>query len=532
MKIKIKNSLVLLLVFLFGIYFEKFEIKNKTNNFFSNIIEDSSRVIFSLFSNESLELFIPQEEFEKLANVRNKALVNQLLNEEINEWSKGKIIYNDQSRNIKIKLKGTFSDHWSDKNRWSFQIKINNDSKFFNGVERFNLQSPETSSFIYEWLLMKAFEKEKLIYLETKYYDLVVNGKIFGTYMFQDAISEEVLKKNNKKVGPIIGFTKENYIEEKKASIKLSSVNAVGSLNSIEDTFWRAKIEPVQYSDLINNKTDNSLEESIKLLESFRQLKKNTSETFDVNKLAKIMALRAALGSSEFDYRDIKFYFNPDTNFLEPISKEAHINLKFNYKEYYYSWWIDSSNIRPDKPSGKNFFLDTIYKDKKFYEQFLRELNNFTKYNYYENLINENYKDFVKYLKMQKNSYINEDIFSEDQLEINRLRIQEFLNPTYCLNIYFVEYKNDILKLNISNLHRLPVEVLGIEFKSGQKIILKNNYYIEGKIPQKPTLNQVYDFTCLNQNCNKDSAEEILVTYRILGQEKVYKEKISKEYYK
>jgi len=312
----------------------------------------------------------------------------------------------------------------------------------------------------------------------------------------------------------------------------LNSVNAVGSLNSIEDTFWRAKIEPVQYSELINNKADNSLEESIKLLESFRQLKKNTSETFDVNKLAKIMALRAALGSSEFDYRDIKFYFNPDTNFLEPISKEAHINLKFNYKEYYYSWWIDSSNIRPDKPSGKNFFLDTIYKDKKFYEQFLRELNNFTKYNYYENLINENYKDFVKYLKMQKNSYINEDIFSEDQLEINRLRIQEFLNPTYCLNIYFVEYKNDILKLNISNLHRLPVEVLGIEFKSGQKIILKNNYYIVGKIPQKPTLNQVYDFTCLNLNCNKDSADEILVTYRILGQEKVYKEKISKEYYK
>ena len=105
-------------------------------------------------------------------------------------------------------------------------------------------------------------------------------------------------------------------------SQRLDRLNAVDSLNGIEDTFWRAKIEPVQFSDdLLGTKQEEYLQKAIYLLESFRKGSLKTDQVFDIKQLAKVMALRAVLGSSEFDWRDTKFYFNPTTSLLEPISK-------------------------------------------------------------------------------------------------------------------------------------------------------------------------------------------------------------------
>ena len=60
---------------------------------------------------------------------------------------------------------------------------------------------------------------------------------------------------------------------------------------------------------------------------------------------------------------------------LEPITKEAHVDLSFNFKDYYFSWWIDSTNIKPHRPANKSFFLDILYKDKDFHKAYLKELN-------------------------------------------------------------------------------------------------------------------------------------------------------------
>ena len=56
---------------------------------------------------------------------------------------------------------------------------------------------------MHEWHPMKALEQENLINLETKYYDLEINGKNLGAYMFQDGISDELIKKMTE-LGPIL----------------------------------------------------------------------------------------------------------------------------------------------------------------------------------------------------------------------------------------------------------------------------------------------------------------------------------------
>ena len=108
-------------------------------------------------------------------------------------------------------------------------------------------------------------------------------------------------------------------------SSELNSKGVVKKENGAEDVYYRVKINPIQFSEKESNLND--LKQAINLLESFRQGKIKTSDAFDADHLAKVMALRALLGSYQFDWLDTKFYYNPRTKLLEPISKEIHVDL-------------------------------------------------------------------------------------------------------------------------------------------------------------------------------------------------------------
>lgn len=534
MKKKLLYFVGVLLIFISGLLTERFQLDNRLISFSKLGIDSVYRFFYSFSNNKKVEILIDQKEYNKILTTRKKAMEKGLLQEQMQTWAEAKLISEDSKRDIRVRLKGVFPDHWQDNKRWSFKVRVKNNFKNFNDFSRFNLQPPETSSFIYEWLLMKALDKENLISLKTDYYDLFINGTSRGLYMFQGGISKQILDLNKRKIGPIVGFSKQLFLREYERSQELVKKGLTGSLNSTEDSFFRSKIEPVQFSFKDNNEEQKKyLKKAIFLLESFRNGDKKPSEVFELEKLIKIMVIRALLGSSEFDYRDTKFYFNPNTQLLEPITKESHVDLNLNFKDHYFSWWIDSTNIKPHRPSNKNFFLDIIYSDKKFHKAYLEELDKMSQVKYFKNIIDDNQKDFKKYLKLLKMNYPTKKIFSYDQLEINRLRIQEFLNPVQGLSVYFSEYKKNILKLNISNLQRLPVEIIGLELKDGKKIQLTKPLYLEGKKPQSPNKNFIIEFDCLfKEECKKILINEQKLLFRILGQKKAKKAEISMHYFK
>ena len=531
MKKNIKYSITFIVIFFSGILFERFELDNKTINLFKDTLNGSYRILYSLTNTEKIFIDIENKHYEKILETREKALKLGVLKDEMQKWSPAKLKINDNSHDIKIRLKGAFPDHWSNLSKLSFKIKIDNDSKSVHELRRFNLQSPETLSYLYEWLLSKALQQEELINLKLKYYELVLNGNSQGVYALQGGISQETLIKNKRKLGPIIGFSKNNYLEEVTNSKKLQNLGILDSLNGLEDTFWRSKIEPVQLTESQEIDRDQQiyLKEALYSLSSFRDGTLKPSQVFDVKKLAKVMAIRAALGSSEFDYRDTKFYFNPDTSLLEPISKEIHVNLDLNFKDHYYSWWIDSSKIRPHYTNNTNFFLDLLYNDHKYYKAYLLELNNFSKKKYINNLIKKNKNEFNKNFKILKKNYPTQDIFSEQQLEITRIRIQDLLNPVQGLNVNFLEYEKNMLKLNISNLQRLPIEIIGLELQDGSSLNLKELLIINGKRALYPAEKVSVNFDCeFREECQKHLINKQNLIFKILGQKKRNLVKISK----
>ena len=81
------------------------------------------------------------------------------------------------------------------------------------------------------------------------------------------------------------------------------------------------------------------------------------------------MAIRAVFGSTEFDVDDMKFYYNPVSNLLEPISKEIHSEAD-RFVSGFNPWVFKSDNLRYP---WQKAFLDLLYNDQIFYEKYLFE---------------------------------------------------------------------------------------------------------------------------------------------------------------
>jgi|TARA_B110000211_G_scaffold48413_1_gene52499 hypothetical protein len=527
MNIRIKKIIIyslLIIIFFLGIWTERFGVDKKILNKFNNLIDSSSQLILSFKNNEKIYIEIKPKHYNEIIKNRKTSLEKGRAPENIQKWLPAKLKYKDVSYNIQISLKGTHSDHWIDTKKWSYKIKVNDNEKSILGLRRFAVQAPYTISYVYEWLFMKALSNEKLFNLKITSIETQVNEKNLGAYILEEKISYKLLERNNKKPGPIIGFSKTLWVEE------ANNIKDLG-VNGIDESFWRAKIEPTQFDkNLIGTEQEKLLKKAIYQLESFRKKELTTSEVFDTKQLAKVMAIRAIMGSSQFDWKDIKFYFNPNTFLLEPISKEIHVDL--NYEDKINFWWIDSNYIKDHLASDTDFFLDLLYSDLKFYKEYLQELNKFSKDTYFENIIKENQKEFEEHKQIIKQSYPTKKIFSLEYLIKKRKIIQKTLNPIQGLNSYFDSFKSNVLTLNISNVQRLPIIISGIKLNDGSNIYLSEKIIINGKKPHKPAVNNLININCtLKKYCSKKQINKQQVIYKILGQDEFKLENISEHYF-
>lgn len=532
-----KNILIfflILLLFFCGIWFERFGLNNKIKVNLTNFFELIIRGVHKPELKANFSLMIDQENYEKIHQSRLKVINKKikLASDDDFEWVKAKLTVNNIQHDVKVKLKGKFSDHWENEQEMSFKVKIESSSLPILGQTRFALQSAKTTSYLYEWLFMKALEREKLLTLGLDFINLKINGDSKGVYTLVSQASEEFLERNNRKNGPMIGFDSKLFFNEQIRSTILSDNGVIRPANSNEDSFFRASILPVQFDEETKDKNNlKNLERAIFLLESFRQGKLKTSEVFDVDQLSKSMALRALLGASPIDWLDEKFYYNDKTDLLEPISKEIHVDLEANWKVYFNPWWMSSSKIADHYFNNKDFFLDTIYKDKKFYKTYISQLNKFSEIKYFNNLIEENKNEFEKFKKVLSINHLNKKIFSFEQLEVSRLRIRDFVDPVQGINVYFKDFSDGYLTLGMYNQQRLPVEIKSLEFENGDKLIL--NDYLDTQEPFKPMKEKTLKINCnFLESCSQENIKNQKIIFNILGQTKLRNINIEPFYFK
>ena len=503
-------SLLVTTFFILGIWSERYDARLFFQNSFKELIEFSSSKIFSNFNNiDKITIDIKHKNYQKISKSRGKAIDYGRLKDEFVEWVPATIQLNGKKIDIKVKLKGTHDDHWAHPYKWSFKIKTKNNDENIYGLKNFAVQHPATTSYLYEWLFHTVLKEENLIAHNVKFINLVVNGNNLGVYTLIEQISKELIEKNKRKEGPIIGFDKELWIEQ------VNNINSLG-INDGNQFFWTAQIKPSRFKKNQKNTIQEFyLNKAISLLEAFRKRELKTSQVFDVEQFAKHMAIRAVFASVEFDWKDIKFYYNPITELLEPVAREVHA---MHHDHIKLSLW--AFNSVPLMSPWYKQFLDLLFEDPIFYEKYLTELSRISNKNYLQKIINKNDKEFNKYLLALKKNYPTVDIFSKTDLDINNKFLIDSLNPVSSININFSNLKDNTMELNISNLQILPVKILGIRFNKNENIFFDQPIFISEKKYNKPFKKRLIKIDCLDFNCLENEIKDYEIIYKILGQTK------------
>ena len=518
-----KNIFFLCLIFIFflGIWTERFDLKIYIKNFTNDVINTAANRFFLTFGkkNEKIVIDINYKNYQKILSTREKSIKALRATEDIHEWVSAKMNIQDKDYKIKIKLKGVHSEHWEHSKKWSFKIKLLDD-KSIDGVKRFSIQRPRTRDYLYEWLFMEVLKKEKLIYHRTKYPEIIINGENLGVYFFEEQHSKQLIENNKRREGPIIGLDKNLWIKE------INNLNDL-TVNVLEDSFLRAAIKPVQFdNDKTGTEQEIYLKNAINLFEDFRKNKIEIKQAFDLKQLATLMAIKVIFGSQEFDWRDIKFYYNPITSLLEPIGREVHINNNFVNAN---PWWISSDGSEWFVHSrDQRKFINLLFNNNEFYEMYLSELFRLTDDNYLNNVINQNKENFLIKKKLLQSNFPLEKVFSIEHLYEIRKMIRKTLDPVQGINVYFLNYEKDNILLSIQNTQRLPILIDSLKINDNEILTLKKPIIIKGRKNNTSLENYLINIPCNNQQ-NKQLCsdyidneysiiENSVVNYKILGQ--------------
>jgi len=524
-KNKKKNFLLVLffislIFFLLGSWFQRYEWDKKIKKYTNKTIETITSHIYSSFIKKNkITIDIKFSNYEKLGKSKLDFIKNVKALNEMQIKVPAKIRFNEEKMiNTKISIKGTHNDHWERERKWSFKLNLKSDGRILD-KEEFALQHPATRGYLYEWVFMKFLEHENLISHKIDFLELFINGENLGLYNFTEAHTKQLLKKNRRTDGPIVFYDKQHWVKE------TSKINNLGA-NDYKDSFSKAPIRAVNSSEwLINPEKKKILNKAINLLELFRNETLLAHEVFDVEQMSKVFAIKAILGAVEFDWKDIKFYYNPETSKLEPIGREVHVDLEqINYEPR--TWWINITSNDFIHSKDQESFIALLYKDIVFKESYLRELNRMSNFNYYKNIINLNITEFNKFKFLLTRYFPHTRIYSEKKIKSQIKFIQDTLNPVREINAYFIEEKENYIYLNIENLQKLPIRIAGLEFENDKIKIANDKRIIKGFSLKKKNAN-ILKFKCnLNTKCYKMKNKKQFVTYRILGQEKKRKEAI------
>jgi hypothetical protein len=519
-----------LLLVAVGIYVQRAGI---TGNIKSTIRDDvlhvSKMVRGRLLSQpEHITIDIKHENFMKLAQKRETALANGILIASADDDVPAKIRYGDETIDVRLRLKGSLGDHWEG-DKWSFRIKVRGENALF-GMKEFSIQHPKTRSFIYEWLYHQALNREGLISLRYKFVDVTINGKDMGIYALEEHFEKRLVEHNQLREGPIVRFNEDlcwaDILQQAeflgRLEIFCSHYGSGSYVSSDTDAFQTQRwlSDPAIYSQYIK---------AIHVLEAFRRGELTTSEVFDVEKLARYLAVTDLMGAGHaVSWRNVRFYYNPITSRLEPIAFNAYghggpqavralvatftdIHTPQKNNDYYYH----------------SLYFDTLFSDNAFYQEYIKQLERISAATYLDDLFAELDDGIEDNLDIIYREF-PEFEFSKDTFYQNQRFIKTVLNPAKGLHAYFHDASPNQIELEVGNIQYLPIQVLGVSYSDdAPSFFPTEETVLPGREPSGLVDYRNISFTVSDNVVWSDAmVANLKVDYKVLGTSRVRSETV------
>jgi len=438
-----------LAILFYGMVLQKQQVSANLNHIIYNATKSKLNIIPNYFkglfsSSDKIIIDIKFKDLEKLNYARSNALKRGYITEKDKSIeAKADLRFNDQKYKVQLSPTGQNLDMIGDPNKYAFKVSVKKGEKI-NGMKEFKLIPPKARNHITEWIAHRMAIQEGVIALRYGFLNVSINGESKGVYAFEEHFNKELIENNHLREGLLFSFTYNNNIKifNKKEILKDSlSVNQFNLL--------RAK-----WSAFINN--DLSIE-----------------KIFDLEKYAKFFAIAELLnGNHAVLQQNLKMYFNPVTNLIEPIPREYN-SLRYQDGFENKPLIIQDMNWNETQFSGKNY-LNRLFDNKNFIMLYLNNLIRISKKSYLDTFFEDN----IDAINNQLNIIYKEEPYYSFPYEYMYLRQEYILNQIsdFDITTYYNTDNKDSLHIIVHNKSPFPINLL--DLSSNKDVFFNFNDYL------------------------------------------------------
>lgn len=417
----------------------------------ATFIKDSTTYLYPVANTlKRLQISMKSKSLSKITKKRNEALKSGILVTDDNDVVGGMVKAEGQKNmDASIRLKGDWTDHLEHPTKWSYRIIPDGENTLF-GMRKFSVQHPKSRNYIWEWLFNKVVKDNDLIGL--RYDFLNVDLKLtdidstipMGIMALEESFDKILIENNQRREGLILGFEESMMWDERK-KVKDMYLDYPKDVNMPKPVELPIKV----YNEgkvLISPVLSKQFEIAKSLLVGLRDGKLSLSEAFDVDRLTLYIALSNLFGGHHgLHVENVRIYYNPVTNKLEPISFDSNSGFKVGSLRGY-PVGIQDENFKAklvaayEKVSSQEFI-------DGFLQQYTDELNN---------------------LALNLSAEFSDAPLDIEVLQHNANLIKKMVFPSTSISSSFTAISEDKMKLSIKNYTSFPMVIDGLVLKNGK----------------------------------------------------------------
>ena len=195
--------------------------------------------------------------------------------------------------------------------------------------------NPVVRNYLWEWFFNKTIKDHEIVGLRYSFAEVTLNVEDtttlripMGIMAIEESFDKILIENNKKREGVIVGFDESLLWKdrEKQRILGLERNSLSRDLHSLRSAQIKVFNQNKVLSDPKLLKQFNTAKD---LLEGLRQGEYKTSDVFDVDKLATFIALTNLFGGYHgLIWHNLRIYYNPITNKLEPISFDSNSGIR------------------------------------------------------------------------------------------------------------------------------------------------------------------------------------------------------------
>ena len=402
-----------------------------------------------------IELQVNDEGMAQLEAVVDSARRRGVIMPEGNDYVKAKFTVDGMEAKCKLRIKGKLSDHVQGA-KWSFRVIAKGGGGFL-GMKRFSLQHPGTRNYLCDWFYHQLSKGEGIVALRYGFCKVSLNGDDLGVYAYEEHFGPELLENNGRLKGPLVRFDPGLYWVH-----RLNGMEGRDFEEAYAD-YQAAALDAFDSEELVNDPQQmRYFQQALALVNGFRRGELTAAQVFDLRKMAKRHAIIDLVGGHHsMDWSDVKFYFDPVAQRLEPVSYES------------FSAFPTTKLAGAGKFSGKDNagaeLHDALFNDAGFFAAYVHELEHVSRKAY----LDSTFMAIAGALDTASATLYGEFPYKELDLSIyyrNQDIIRRSLDVPKAAHVYLQGHLGDHTVLKLVPLNSLPVEVDALKLGDGSLV--------------------------------------------------------------